>query len=95
MPERQGSREGLCSQDRGVRGGGEPGGSRSSQSSGLGEGQVCRESLACFQEERRGGRSERTEVLPLPSFPTTADTETAGRFFNPVFITGKALLIKS
>ena len=61
----------------------------------LGRGRSAEKSLACFQEERRGGRSERTEVLPLPSFPTMADTETAGRFFNPVFITGKALLIKS
>lgn len=36
----------------------------------LGRGRSAEKSLACFQEERQGGRSERTEVSSLcPPFP--------------------------
>ena len=70
MPERQGSREGLCSQDRGVRGGGGLGAAEAPRVRVLGRGRSAEKSLACFQEERREGRSERTEVSSLrPPFP--------------------------
>jgi len=53
---REGSREGLCSQHRGMRGGEGPGG-RSFQISGLGEGQVCREKFGVLP-----GRKARKQV---------------------------------
>lgn len=62
----------------------------------LGRGRSAEKSLGCSQEDRQGGRSERTEASSLrPPFPPMADTETAGHFFHSVFITRKVLLIKS